>query len=92
MSARTLELAIGGHAPDGLPEGFAIEERLDARQNPAPLVFDLYQAGRRVAWTLRTRDAAIRWAWRLASAPRVETTPVPLTRRGSAAPWWSQAS
>ena len=36
MSARTLELAIGNHGADNLPEGFVIEERLDAAvQNAA---------------------------------------------------------
>lgn len=92
MSARTLQLALDGHGADNLPEGFVIEERLDPRQNPAPIVFDLFQAGKRVAWTLRSRDAAIRWAWRLAGAPHLATAPVPLTRRTPVAPWWARAS
>ena len=38
MSARTLELALDGHGADNLPEGFVIEERLDARQKLARLL------------------------------------------------------
>ncbi len=92
MSARTLELAIGNHGADNLPEGFVIEERLDARQDPAPIVFDLYRSGKRVAWTLRSRDAAIRWAWRLYGAAEVAQGPVPMARRAPTAPWWARAS
>lgn len=92
MSARRLELALDRDLGSDLPEGFVIEERLDARENPAPIVFDLFQAGKRVAWTLRSRDAAIRWAWRIAGAPQHVSGPVPLRRRPTAPPWWVQAS
>jgi hypothetical protein len=92
MSARTLGLALGDHDADDLPEGFVIEERSDARQNPAPIVFDLYRSGKRVAWTLRSRDAAIRWAWRLSGVAEVAQVPVPMARRVPTTPWWARAS
>lgn len=93
MSAQTLQLPLGAHGADDLPDGFVIEERLDVRQNPAPIVFDLFHAGKRVAWTLRSRNSAIRWAWRIAGVPGGPHSPEPLPRRASVvAPWWAEAS
>jgi hypothetical protein len=92
VSAERLELALDGDGGNDLPDGFVIEERLDPRENPAPIVFDLFHRGKRVAWTLRSRDAAIRWAWRIAGVPLGAQVSFPMRRRPAPALWWIQAS
>ncbi len=92
MAAQSLGLETGSQGTGDLPDGFVIEERLDDRHVPAAIVFDVVSGGRRVAWGLRTRDAAVRWAVRLAGvAPR--TIPhIRDRRRPVVSPWWTQAS
>lgn len=74
-----------------VPDGFVIEQRLDERTLPSPIVFDVFRNGKRVAWGLRSRDAALRWADRLAGA-RSTATPIASRRIAPSAPWWNEAS
>lgn len=91
MVASNPEHGIADSADTELPLGFRIEARHDDRYEPAPVVFDVFRGERRVAWSLRTRDAAVRWAWRVAGLPAAAPS-APIARRASASPWWAEAS
>ncbi|MSQ43213.1 MAG: hypothetical protein EXR45_03245 [Chloroflexi bacterium] len=76
-----------------LPTGFSLRVRTDERTLPAQRVFDLYRGEQRVAWGLRTLDAAVRWGERLGGSVRAsERRPVPARRLPSSTPWWLEKS
>ena len=76
-----------------LPTGFSLRVRTDERTLPSQVVYDLYRGEQRVAWGLRTLDAAIRWADRLGgAAPASAPRPVPARRLPSSTPWWLEKS